>query len=433
MIHGIILALEQPLSHTHINMKSFSTYIELLEAAKAGKNTHMTHIEDAVIYNGVKGTRQAIFALRSLRDMLAGNTNSSTDVTVKWDGAPAVFAGIDPSDGQFFVAKKGIFNKDPKVYKSEADVRADTSGDLAEKLVTAFNELKELGIKDVIQGDVMFTKGDLNSETIDGEKYITFQPNTIVYAVPAKSDLAKQITQANLGVVWHTTYKGKDFASMKASFGVNLKGLKKKASVWYQDAEYKDVSGTATLTKVDTDEVTEALSNAGKIFQKIKSTTLTELENNPDLATKIETFNNTLVRKGERIANTTKHVQDLLAWFDDKFAKELEKRSSEKGKAAVAQKREDLLKFFSKENRKNLVLMFDLMNAIVDAKLIIINKLDKVKQIDTFVRTRNGFKVTGSEGFVAIDKATNGAVKLVDRLEFSTNNFSPDIIKGWER
>jgi hypothetical protein len=413
-------------------MKSFSSYIEVLEAAKAGKNVHMTHIEDRVIYAGVKGAREAIFALRSLRDMLAGNTNSSTNVTVKWDGAPAVFAGIDPSDGQFFVAKKGIFNKDPKVYKSEAEVRADTSGDLAEKLVVAFNELKDLGIKDVIQGDIMFTKGDLNSESIDGEKMITFQPNTIVYAVPAKSNLAKTIVKANLGVVWHTTYKGKDFASMKASFGVNLKGLKQKPTVWYQDAEYKDVSGTATLTKVDTDEVTEALSKAGKIFQKIKSTTLTELENNLDLSVKIETFNNTLVRKGERISSTSKHVQDLIKWFNEKYKKEYEKRKSEKGKLAVLKKQEEEMKFFSKENKKNLDLMFQLMNAIVDAKLIIINKLDKVKQIDTFVRTRNGFKVTGSEGFVAIDNQ-GGAVKLVDRMEFSMNNFSKDVIKGWER
>jgi hypothetical protein len=413
-------------------MRSFSSYIEVLEAAKAGKNVHMTHIEDRVIYAGVKGAREAIFALRSLRDMLAGNTNSSTNVTVKWDGAPAVFAGIDPSDGQFFVAKKGIFNKDPKVYKSEAEVRADTSGDLAEKLVIAFNELKDLGIKDVIQGDIMFTKGDLNSESIDGEKMITFQPNTIVYAVPAKSNLAKTIVKANLGVVWHTTYKGKDFASMKASFGVNLKGLKQKPTVWYQDAEYKDVSGTATLTKVDTDEVTEALSKAGKIFQKIKSTTLTELENNLDLSVKIETFNNTLVRKGERISSTSKHVQDLIKWFNEKYKKEYEKRKSDKGKLAVLKKQEEEMKFFSKENKKNLDLMFQLMNAIVDAKLIIINKLDKVKQIDTFVRTRNGFKVTGSEGFVAIDNQ-GGAVKLVDRMEFSMNNFSKDVIKGWER
>ena len=125
---------------------------------------------------------------------------------------------------------------------------------------------------------------------------ITFQPNTLVYAVPAKSDLAKTMLKANLGVVWHTTYKGKDFASMKASFGVNLKGLKKKPSVWYQDADLQDLSGTATLTKLDTEEVTQALSKAGKIFQKIKSTTLSELESNQALAIKLETFNNTLFR-----------------------------------------------------------------------------------------------------------------------------------------
>jgi metal-responsive CopG/Arc/MetJ family transcriptional regulator len=186
------------------------------------------------------------------------------------------------------------------------------------------------------------------------------------------------------------------------------------------------------LTKVDTDEVTEALSKAGKIFQKIKSTTLTELENNLDLSVKIETFNNTLVRKGERISSTSKHVQDLIKWFNEKYKKEYEKRKSEKGKLAVLKKQEEEMKFFSKENKKNLDLMFQLMNAIVDAKLIIINKLDKVKQIDTFVRTRNGFKVTGSEGFVAIDNQ-GGAVKLVDRMEFSMNNFSKDVIKGWER
>ena len=407
----------------------------ILEASRAGKNTHMTHIEDRVIYGGVKGARESILALRSLRDMLAGKVSSSTDVTEKWDGAPAVFAGTDPSDGKFFVAKKGIFNKDPKVYKSETDVRNDTSGDLADKLVTAFNELKNLGIKDVIQGDLMFTKGDLEPETIDGEKYITFQPNTLVYAVPAGSDLAKTISKANLGIVWHTTYKGKSFETMTASYGVDISSLKKKSSVWQKDAGlgFKNLSGTATLTKADTDEVTEQLSKAGKIFQKIKSTTLNELENNQALAIKLETFNNTLVRKRERIENTAKHVNDLIAWFDKKHKAEYKKRKSDKGKRDIALKNENEMKFFSKENRKNLDMMYQLMNAIIDAKLIIINKLDKLKEIDTFIRTKKGFKVTGSEGFVAIDYNTNGAVKLVDRLEFSTNNFSQDVIKGWER
>ena len=411
-------------------MKTFKTYIT---ENKAGKNVHLTHIEDRVIYGGVKGAREAIFALRAMRDMLAGNSDSSHNVTVKWDGAPAVFAGTDPSDGKFFVAKKGIFNKNPKVYKSEADIKADTSGDLAEKLIVAFNELKDLGIQDVIQGDIMFTSGDLSTESADGEKLITFQPNTIVYAVPVNSALGKQISKAKLGVVFHTTYKGDSFENMKAQFKVDLSKLKKKSSVWYQDAEYKDVTGNASLSSIETKQVTDALSKAGKIFQKIAGTTLRQLEANSDLSGQIETFNNTLVRKGERIQSPTKHVQDLIQWFGDKFEKERQKRKSPKGKEGVDKKEQELMSFFSNENKKNLQLVFELQNAIVDAKLLIINKLDKVKQMKTFVRTKNGFKVTGSEGFVAIDKTSNGAVKLVDRLEFSMNNFSKDVIKGWER
>ena len=77
--------------------------------------------------------------------------------------------------------------------------------------------------------------------------------------------------------------------------------------------------------------------------------------------------------------------------------------------------------------------MFKLQKAIVLAKLKLINKLDSIKKIDTFVKTSNGYKVTGQEGFVAIDQLGGDAVKLVDRMEFSYNNFSPDVLKGWDK
>ena len=155
------------------------------------KNTHMTHIEDKVLYGGVKGTREAILALRMLRDLLGGVKDGN--VTVKWDGAPAIFAGTDPRDGKFFVAKKGIFNKNPKVYKTPADVDADTSGDLNVKLKAALKELPALGIKGIIQGDFLFGPGDVKTQKIKGKKYVTFHPNTIVYALPAESDGARNV------------------------------------------------------------------------------------------------------------------------------------------------------------------------------------------------------------------------------------------------
>ena len=92
------------------------------------KNVHMEHLEDLVFNEGVAGTRKAINFLQDLRDMLAGHSKTKITSTVKWDGAPAIFAGVDPRDGKFFVAKKGVFNKDPKVYKTNAEIIEQESG-----------------------------------------------------------------------------------------------------------------------------------------------------------------------------------------------------------------------------------------------------------------------------------------------------------------
>ena len=408
-------------------MKNFNSY--LAEA----KNTHMTHIEDLILDGGVKGARQAILALRSMRDMLSGNAKAPMDITVKWDGAPALFAGEDPRDGKFFVAKKGIFNANPKVYKNHADIDADTSGDLNRKLKIAFDNLKNLGVKDVIQGDFMFEKKDLKKENINGEPHITFHPNTIVYAVPAKSQIGKEISKAEVGIVWHTSYSGANFESMNAEFGKDIvPKLRKSSKVWMVDATLKDLSGTATLTAKDSLEVSKKLSDAGKIFKKISSGVLKEIESNKELNLIINVYNNTKVREGQRITNTKAHATGLVMFVNNRYAKQIDKLKTPAGKGKKEAQRDELLKFFSKENIKNLKLIFDLQNLVIDSKLIIINKLNKLSKIDTFVKTKNGFKVTGVEGFVAIDRLEGGAVKLVDRMEFSTNNFSKDIIKGWD-
>jgi len=394
------------------------------------KNTHMTHVEDRVLYGGVKGAREAILALRSLRDMLKGT--HAGNVSVKWDGAPAIFAGIDPSDNKFFVAKKGIFNKNPKVYKSSADVDADTSGDLADKLKLALKYLPELGITGVVQGDFLFGPGDLSTETIDGEQYVTFHPNTIVYAIPANSDAAKNVRSAKIGIVWHTSYTGNTFESMRASYGVDISKFKKSKNIWSQDAMLRDLTNL-TMTSQETEMVNEYLSEAGKIFNQIAGNTLRELEANRELAVLIETYNNTFVRAGTIVTDTAAHTNGLIRWIKARYQKEIESRNTEKGKAAQIKKRDEILRFFSNENKKSLKLMFDLQKMIVLAKLKLINILNKLSNTKHFVKTRNGFKTTGPEGYVAIDKLGGDAVKIVDRMEFSFNNFSPDTLKGWDK
>ena len=403
--------------------------MNFIEFISEQKNTHMTHIEDKVLYGGVNGTREAILALRSLRDMIGGVKDGN--VSVKWDGAPAVFAGVDPRDGAFFVAKKGIFNKSPKVYKSNNDVDADTSGDLNAKLKAALKYLPEIGIKGVIQGDFLFGPGDLKTKKIKGKSYLTFHPNTIMYAIPSGSEAAMKAKSAKIGIVWHTTYKGTEFENMKASYGVDIKSFKSK-NVWSQDAMLRDMT-QFTMTKKDTEEVNAYLSNAGRIFNKISGTTLRTLEANRKLAETIETFNNTFVRKGEVIGNTKTHVEKLIRYIQQKYQKEIDARKTEKGKSVQQKKLDELLQFFSPQNKTSLQMMFEMQKVIVLAKLKIINILNKLNGTQTFLKTRNGYKTTGQEGYVAIDKLGGDAVKIVDRMEFSYANFSPDILKGWDK
>mgnify|MGYP001238226653 FL=1 len=404
--------------------------ISFRETLSEQKNTHMTHIEDKVLYGGVDGTRQAINALRSLRDMLKGEQDGN--VSVKWDGAPAIFAGTDPSDGVFFVAKKGIFNKNPKIYKTAADVDNDTSGDLAVKLKSALRELPKLGIKGIIQGDFLFGPGDLKKKTIKGKKYVTFHPNTIVYAVPTDNDAARDIERATIGIVWHTSYSGNGFDSLRASYGVDVRGMKKSKSVWSQDAMLRDHTNIL-MTKKETDDVNKSLSQAGKLFNQIAGSTLRELQANQKLAQLIEQFNNKYVRKGQVVQNTRRHTDMLIKWIGLKFGKEEAKRKSDKGKQSQRDAKQQMLSFFSPRNKQNLIKMFELQKLIVVAKLKLINKLNTLQKVKSFVKTKNGFKVTGAEGFVAIDKLGGDAVKLVDRMEFSYNNFSPNILKGWDK
>lgn len=394
----------------------------------------MEHLEDNLLNAGVEGARQSINYLRSLRDMLAGKSRSAVNVTVKWDGAPAVFAGIDPSDGKFFVAKKGIFNKNPKVYKTKADVDADTKGDLNVKMNLALKHLPAMNIKGVIQGDFLYAKKDIKKVQIDGESYITFHPNTIVYAIPAKSPLATKILRSEIGVVWHTNYRGKSFESMSASFGEKIaSNLKDTRSVWSVDAAYKDVTGNATMTQTETDAVTLLLSAAGKQFNKVNKATFDGISENEELLTRVKTYLNVKVRAGEKIADPSKFVTDMVDWIYEYYQKEIDKLKSEKGKANKTEKRKEVMAYFSNIDKSQIVALFELYNMIVEVKLLIITKLDKAKAIGTFLKTKDGYRVTEQEGFVAIDRMGKNAVKLVDRMGFSKANFSDEFIKGWQK
>ena len=399
-------------------------------------NVHLEHIEDEIFNSGIDGGRASINFIRSLRDMLVSGSKRSVNVTVKWDGAPAIFCGNDPETGKFFVAKKSLFNKTPKFYTSIAEIDADLDGQLADKFKACYNNLKNIGIKDILQGDLMFTKGDLEKQDINGESYETFQPNTIMYAVPSTSKLASTMRAAQVGIVFHTTYTGDSLMNLKATFGANIKGLKKTSKVWMDDAEYNDVSGTATFTQKDSAEITRLMSRTGKVFQKIKAPQLKkflDMQNKIDAGLTYKTYHNSKVREGTNFLrlNYKKHADEYLKFVEDKMDTQIGKLKSDSAKKTKQKNKNILLT----EVRKNLILLKTLVEfqALINyAKIKILTKVNKASQMTAmFVKKGNGFDVVAPEGFVAIDNNLGGAVKLVDRMEFSLNNFT--VQKDWDK
>ena len=407
-------------------------FSEFLTEAKEEKNVHLEHIEDEVLNHGVNGARDAINFLRSLRDMLAGNSQNKINVTTKWDGAPAIFCGKNPENGKFFVGTKSVFNKTAKLNYTNDDIDKNHSAEgLNAKLKYALEHLPKLGIKGVLQGDMMFTKGDIKRQVIDGERYITFQPNTIVYAVPVDSVLAKKMLEAQIGVVFHTSYSGKTMTDMKASFNIDIGNLKNTKDVWFRDASFTDVSGSASFTEEETKQITSILSDAGKTFLSINSLILNKIASSDVYKTYIKTFNNAKVRQGQKITDTRRHTIDLINFIEMKLNKEIQDAKKEDTKKKRISEKTEVMRFF-RNNASQLKLIFDLQNILVGAKNMIVKKLQEMRQVTgTFLRTDKGFKVTNPEGFVAVDRLKGNAVKLIDRLEFSQANFNAT--KNWDK
>ena len=405
-------------------------FTQFLTESKEGKNLHLEHIEDEVLNRGVPGARDAINFLQSLRDMLAGHSQSKVNVTTKWDGAPAVFCGINPENGKFFVGTKGIFNANPKLNYTDADIDANhTSEGLNSKLKVALRYLPKLGIKGILQGDMMFAKGDIDEKVIDGQSYITFQPNTIVYAVPSDAKLARMMLSAQMGIVFHTSYTGKTMADMNASFNIDIGHLTTTKDVWFRDASFTDASGTATFTAEETAAITGVLSQAGRTFQSINSLNLNRISASETIMTYIKTFNNTKVRAGQAIKDTRAHTFELTRWVEAKLNKDISDAKKADTKKKRIKEKTEIMRFFNNA-AKDLKAIFDLMNLLVTAKNMIVKKLQQMKQVtNTFLRTDDGFKITNPEGFVAVDRLKGNAVKLIDRLEFAHANFNAT--KNW--
>ena len=392
-----------------------------------GKNTHLEHLEDNIFNKGHQGAKDAIDYLYSLHEMLEGNTTAPISMTTKWDGAPAIIAGKDPQTGKFFVGTKGVFARNPKMNFTVDDIKRNHPAEgLQKKLITALDSLKGLTWNTVAQGDMLFSKEDLEMTNIGGEDVIAFKPNTIVYTVPAKSELAGQISSADMGIVWHTEYAGgPTLADTTAKFGFDSSVLGSSSKVWHRDALIKDLSGTVTLTKQESNAMLQSITDADKYLKTIDAQTFAWLEKGTDLIGKeflqqLKAHVNNNIRAGA-FDEPTKFAQGFVQKYINFMQKKIDGYKTQAKQDEMTEKLVQGVKFI-KEHVPGIVSVYDLYLKIIQSKIIIVKKLEQIRQMDTFVQTDDGYAVTSEEGFVAVDRIGN-ALKLVDRLEFSRLNF----------
>ena len=391
------------------------------------KNKHLEHLEDQIIDNGSVGGKNAVNFLVAIRNMLKGSSSSKVNMTVKWDGAPAVICGINPENGKFFVGTKSVFNKTPKINYTNSDINRNHSGVLASKLSVCLSQLKKIVTSGVYQGDLLFTSGDVKTATIDGQSQYTFTPNTITYAMPTNSSIGSKIKSAKLGIVFHTKYSGKTMQSLTAGFGTVRGGGGR--NVYLASAGYKDTSGSSKFTSTELTRFNGliamakgSLSKAGPMLDKMNS------RDSTSVGYRLKTFFNSVIRNGSGGMGKVKTLQGQFRDYYENFINaEISARKTVAGKQKFIQAKKDNLKFIDK-NQTALYFAIASHVSLGTAKNFLVSKLSQIQSIGHFLKTSNGYKVTAPEGFVAVDRSA-GAVKLVDRLEFSRANFTMD--KDW--
>ena len=388
---------------------------------------HLEHLEDEMLNYGIDGCMAAVSFLKELKKML-GHQESSGFMQTKWDGAPSVICGTDPATGQFFVGTKSVFNKtEPKICYTEEYVDGYYSGDLAEKLKFSLRYFKDLGIKGVIQGDLLFTS-DIKKETIDGEQLYTFRPNTITYGIPVDHPIGKAAGRAKIGVVFHTHYTGDVLGEMQAKAGANVDGSQ-DVLVVKNDTPMNRVGFSKTeMAQFDRyiRKIERMCQICGDFLDELVGASGSTRDAKFHISTYLKQFFNNEIKNARSIGNIDEALYDLANFYHAKMSKELAKIKT----AANLTKKRNLVyqsENYLVDNVYKFKAMLTLYKELQAVKQMVIDKLDHLEEFRTFVQTDKGYKVTTPEGYVL--HKDGDMIKFVNRLEFAYNNFT--LQKQW--
>lgn len=387
------------------------------------KRTHLEHIEDIILTSGYPGGEAVVGYFTDIYNMLKGESSTALQMSVKWDGAPAVVCGINPANEKFFVGTKSVFSKAPKINYTKKDIANNHgTGDLGQKLLKCLVHLSKLNIQGVVQGDMMFTDNDLTRQKINGGNFVTFKPNEIVYAVPEDSEIGKTISGAKLGIIFHTTYTGESLEAMNAQAGADISSFTNTTEVWYDNATYKNVSGSATFTDAESKNFASGIQTLKKLLSNVPQNLSAMISTNKDFIPMFQMFINAEVKQGRLPTNVNQFLKGFQEFYLARMNQQMSGLKAQKAIQLRQQKMKQMPAFIN-TIKKPLQAMLTFYKQVQLLKANALQKMNQAMQVGTFAQTEKGLEVTDPEGFVAVG-TDGGAVKLVDRLTFSRRNLS---------
>ena len=386
----------------------------LLQEAKNGKDFHIEHLEDLIFSEGFNGAKRAFTYIENLRRMFATGQGKIGKVKARWDGSTTIICGIDPEDGNFFVGTEQALQTKEAACKSKADIYKFYGYDdiVTKQLKAALKYLPSLGIGNVVAGNLLFTDDTILISNTEGKQTYTFTPNNTTYAVIVDSELGNRISQAKIGISFHTEYEGNSLTNMTPNMEANISGLKQVKSVWIDDDHYKDYTGVASFTPEENARVLIGLRKGASTVTKIDGIKFNSIINNPDFSEYVRKFVHDNMSDRELMIDPMRLVREFINYYKEKYVEqnsEKDPKSTEKA-AKVEQ--------FIGDNLNAILGVFSVYKKLIELKTLIVDKMKQVENTGVFVKDNEGYKINVPGGFVAIGH-DRGIVRLVTNIEYS--------------
>jgi hypothetical protein len=405
-------------------------------------NLHLEHAEDLMLMMGSNGVNEAFSYIDDLIKTFTSASGVNRNISTKWDGAPAIFCGPDPADGQFFVAKKGLFNKKPILFKSIKEIEdGESRDDLARVFKAVFNGMKPLydsgKLKDVVQGDFLFHSGTREVKRVMGENCVLFKPQLIAYCIPDHDDLYDAAKACKVCIVIHAKYpKGsaKTVADLSVNFGFDASHLSTKDCLIISPFTSQlgtdvmlTVSEKLKLQRAKTASI-NLLRGCSKFLDEIAS----DYDNSWGHSYFIKQYFNARVREGQVVNSASKFFDDYCNYYEAKYRKKIGELKQDRAIAEWKKKFYEGYEYIH-DHKDEFVAMVGIYNSIQNTKSIFIPKFEKGERFKTFYYNEEDgtYEIGDQEGYVVVKESTR-AVKIVQRLGgFSQRNFNE--MKKWTK